>query len=266
MNERTTIRLLQCLLALAALSVAAVTVRSPSVSASNPPGAQQWVDEPVTYEAGGVTVHATFRRPSGNVKSVPAVLLIAGSGPTDRNGNSPLIEGHVDTLLTIAQWLSQDGVASLRYDKLGSGTTGLGSYASNPNSIGIAPFEQEAAAGLTFMSHQPTVDRSRLGVIGHSEGALFALLVATGAAGPAPPIHALGLLEPLSRRYLDVVSEQLAAQLSAAVSAGNMSDQSADALRSSASTIISDLRTSGTLPSTVPNPLPSLFNPSTTSS
>jgi hypothetical protein len=40
---------------------------------------------------------------------MPAVLLIAGSGPTDRNGNSPLISGPVDTLEQIAEWLSADG-------------------------------------------------------------------------------------------------------------------------------------------------------------
>jgi acetyl esterase/lipase len=237
-----------------------------SVSATETPqsGPQHWVDEPVTFEADGVKVYGTFRRPTGVRRPVPAVLLIAGSGPTDRNGNSPLISGKVDTLLTLAQWLSDDGVASLRYDKLGSGRTGLGPYATDPDAIGIRPFEQEAVAGLTFLSRQPGISRSRLGVMGHSEGALFALLVATGAAGPTPPIHALGLLEPLSRRYLDVVSEQLRAQVSAAESAGTITPQSGAALEESVTTIIADLRGKGTLPGTVPSSLTSLFNPSTT--
>ena len=62
---------------------------------------------------------------------------------------------HLDTLRTLATWLSADGVPSLRYDKLGSGQTGLGPYAANPATIGVEPFEQEAAAALEFLESQP---------------------------------------------------------------------------------------------------------------
>ncbi len=72
---------------------------------------------------------------------MPAVLLIAGSGPTDRNGNSSVELGPINTLKTLADWLSLDGVASLRYDKLGSGETGLGPFAKRIDSIGVKPFE-----------------------------------------------------------------------------------------------------------------------------
>src|SRR5205823_612889 len=70
-----------------------------------------WVDEPVSFRAAGVTVGATFRHPVGMVASMPAAVLIAGSGPTDRDGNSPLERGPVNTLSTLAAWLSADGVA-----------------------------------------------------------------------------------------------------------------------------------------------------------
>ena len=132
------------------------------------------------------------------------------------------------TLQTLADWLSADGVASLRYDKLGSGQTGLGPYTGRPDSIGIVPFEQEAAAALRFLARQPGVDPARLGVIGHSEGALFALLLATGAdprgsgSGPLPSVHAVGLLEPLSERYLDVIADQVDAQAAAARQSGQL--------------------------------------------
>ncbi|HEX4701496.1 MAG TPA: hypothetical protein VH352_05150, partial [Pseudonocardiaceae bacterium] len=85
-----------------------------------------WVDESVTFPASGVTIDATFRHATGTTSALPAALLIAGSGPTDRNGNSTQVTGRIDTLRTLAGWLSDDGVASLRYDKLGSGQTGLG--------------------------------------------------------------------------------------------------------------------------------------------
>jgi hypothetical protein len=84
-----------------------------------------WVDQSVSFEVGGVTVYGTYRRPSSTSSPVPAALLIAGSGPTDRNGNDDQLP-HLDSLHTVANWLSEDGVASLRYDKLGAGQTASG--------------------------------------------------------------------------------------------------------------------------------------------
>lgn len=225
--------------------------------------ANHWVDQPIGFDAGGVEIYGTFRHPVGSANPVPAVLLIAGSGPTDRNDNSPAIGGKVDTIVTLAQWLSEDGVASLRYDKLGSGTTGLGPYAGNPDSIGLLPFEQEAAAGLRYLSRQSDVNRARLGVIGHSEGALFALLLATGVSGRVPPIRMLGLLEPLSIRYLDLISEQFNSEFTKAVAASPPAAQAAQGFRTSLASIVHQLRTSGTLQKDIPPVLASVFNPST---
>lgn len=235
---------------------------------SSAAASHEWADQPVSFEAGGLTIYATYRHPAAatGARAVPAVLLIAGSGPTDRNGNSPLLPGLVNTLEVIAGWLSADGVASLRYDKLGSGRTGLGPYASRPGAIGIGPFEQEAAAGLRFLARQPGVDRNRLAVIGHSEGALFALLLATGAnpaAGAIPPIHALGLLEPLSVRYLDAISDQVGAQVTAAQRTGQITAGQASTLRHALAIATTSLRTTGTVPPGLPPALSGILNPAT---
>jgi dienelactone hydrolase len=135
--------------------------------------------------------------------------LIPGNGYTDRNGNTPLFPGSIDEIRAIADWLSADGVASLRYDRLGSGQTGFGPYAGSEDMIGSSiadapfkPVEQEAAAALRFLARQRGIDSARLGVIGHSEGAFYALLLAAGVdpegsgPGPLPQVHALGLFEP----------------------------------------------------------------------
>jgi uncharacterized protein len=247
----------------------AATASRPSTPVTSTAAAPRtaWVDQPVSFQAGGLTVYATYRHPATGTSRRSAVLLIAGSGPTDRNGNSALLPAPIGTLQAIAGWLSADGVASLRYDKLGSGQTGLGPYASRPAAIGIGPFEQEAAAALRFLARQPGVDPARLGVIGHSEGALFALLLADGTdprgsgSGPLPSVHALGLLEPLSERYLDVIADQVGAQAAAAQHAGQVTAGQASSLTRAFAAGVAQLRATGTVPPGLPAELSSVLNP-----
>jgi hypothetical protein len=234
-----------------------------SASAVLGAGAAAFIDQPVHFQADGITVYGTYRHPAHAGGSFPAVLLIAGSGPTDRNGNSPEIAGPVDTLTILADWLSADGVASLRYDKLGSGRTGLGPYALDPDAIGIGVFESESAAALNYLARQPGVERSRLGVLGHSEGALFALLLATGRAGPAPPVHALMLLEPLSLRYLTLITEQVDAQLVSQEQSGALRATTAQQVRVVLARAVHSLRTTGTVPAGLPYGLGTLLSPAT---
>lgn len=226
-------------------------------------GAKGWVDEQVSFQAYGMTVYGILRHPTDTSRSVPGVVLIAGSGPTDENGNSPEISGSVDTLKTLADWLSDDGVATLRYDKLGTGQTGLGPFATDPSAIGIEVYEQEAAAALRFLADQPGVDATKLGVIGHSEGALFALLVATGHAGAVPPVRAVGLLEPLSERYLTIISAQVEAQVTDQLDEKLISPQVATAVRGELAAAIASLRAHGTVKANLPYGLSGLLNPTT---
>ena len=260
--RRTSLFLVSLAIAAIAALAAAACTSGPS-GTSTPTQPATWIDQPVTFTADGMTIYGTYRHPVGVTRRVAAALLIAGSGPTDRNGNSAAEPGPIDTLKTLAGWLSADGVASLRYDKLGSGQTGLGPYAAAPTTIGIAPFEDEAVAAFKFLASQPAVNANRLAVIGHSEGALFALMLATGTSGSSPPVHALGLLEPLSLRYLDVISAQVQASVAAAQSTGSISPTSAATVDSALAAAISTLRKNGTVTTGLPASLASIFNPST---
>ncbi len=227
-----------------------------------PAGPPAWVDTEVSFAGGGTTVHGTLRHPASTTTSVPAVLLIAGSGPTDRNGDSRGAPGPFGTLAALAGWFGDHGVATLRYDKLGSGATGVGPYADEPATIGVDVFTRQAAAAWAFLAAAPGVDRDRLGVVGHSEGALFALLLATRPGSrPAgsPPVHALGLLEPLSRRYLDVLAEQVTAQLDAAAAAGALPAAQIATLRTALASAVTSLRAGGTVPPGLPPALAPLF-------
>ena len=220
----------------------APTASSPaSVIPALAPG---WVAQPVTFEASGVTVHGTYTHP-GNAAAgtVPAALLIAGYGSsTDRNDNAP---GQPDrnTFDAVANWLSADGVASLRYDKLGSGQTGWGPYAAHPDQAGLGTYEQEAAAALTFLAAQRQVDRARLAMLGHSEGGIYALLLASGLAGPAPKVHAVVLLEPVPMRFLDLIEQGTIAGIQS-----NYTGAQARSMEQTVTRMIASLRRNGTLP------------------
>lgn len=216
-----------------------------------------WVAQPVTFQAGGVTVHGTYTHPRrAATRTVPAAVLLAGSGTaTDRNGNGTTTgpnghnvwQSHRNTLEAVANWLSADGVASLRYDKLGSGQTGWGRYAGHPGRIGLTTYEQEAAAALRFLARQSQINPSRLAAVGHSEGTLYALLLGSGLVAHAPRLHAVVLLEPVPARMLSLMLP----------APGTVPP----AVRRWAERAVASLRQTGRLPQGLPPAITKSFNP-----
>ncbi|MCK0089573.1 alpha/beta hydrolase [Rhodococcus sp. HNM0563] len=213
-------------------------------------------DTEITFSSGDVTLHGSMRIPVSIKGAVPAVLLLAGSGPTDRNGDSALLPGKIGTLRHLADVLEDNGFASLRYDKLGSGTTGLGPYdVEDVADLGFSTFIDAASDALAFLAGQRGVDSSRMYVIGHSEGALIALSLAQNNARTDIDIKGLGLLEPLAVRLLDLLTAQIDAQLDAVVSARQLPVQVADQLRLALAGAVESLRADGTLSDDLPEPL-----------
>ena len=128
-----------------------------------------YLEEEVTYQNGDVTLAGTLTLPEGEDR-VPAVLLITGSGPQDRNAE---ILGHKPFLL-YADRLTRAGFAVLRVDDRGVG----GSSASDAN----ATFEDlagDAGAGLDLLAAHPRIDADALGLLGHSQGGFLVPYVAT---------------------------------------------------------------------------------------
>jgi hypothetical protein len=220
-----------------------------------------WVAQPVTFGAGGVTIYGTYTHPrSAAAGSIPAAVLLGGSGSaSDRNDNSPGTP-HCNLLKTVANWLSADGVASLRYDKLGSGKTGWGKYAAHPMRAGIKPYEQEAVAALNFLAHQPQIDRARLAVFGHSEGGIYALLLASGLAGHAPRVRAVGLLEPVPIRFLDLLKQTSIASLALDVHADQITAAQAHSIQRAVARAVMSLTRTGTLPPGLPDGVAATFH------
>ncbi len=232
-----------------------------SPASTIPTLASGWVAQAVTFEAGGVTIHGTYTHPgAATATAIPAAVLLGGSGSTtDRNDNSP-DQPNRNTLEAVANWLAADGVASLRYDKLGSGQTGWGRHGEHPERAGMGPYEQEAVAALSFLAGQGQVDRARLAVFGHSEGGLYALLLASGVAGPAPRVRAVGLLEPVPMRFLDLVQQSSAASLARLVQQGQVTAAQAQTFEQAFTRAIASLRRSGTLPAGLPAEVAATFS------
>lgn len=111
----------------------------------------------------------------------PGVLLIAGSGPTDRDGNNALLPGPIDNLKRLAQQLAGRGVASLRYDKRGVGASPY------PGLSESALRFEDLVADAVALAQQLAADEhiARLSLVGHSEGALVAALAAPQARAQA---------------------------------------------------------------------------------
>jgi len=122
-------------------------------------------------------------------KPVPAVLLLPGSGPVDRDENMPGLK--LDFLKAVAHRLAQAGIGSFRYDKRGVGESeGVFSQASMTDLL------NDARAALELLKSREEIDPERVFILGHSEGAILGpILAAEGlvqgvilVAGTAHPL------------------------------------------------------------------------------
>jgi uncharacterized protein len=150
--------------------------------------------EPARLDTGTGMLYGTIETPLAKGPR-PVVVIIAGSGPTDRDGNSTLIRGHNDSLKMLAEALAVRGVASLRYDKRGiaeSREAGL-----KESDLRFEAYVDDAAAWAEFLRRDKRF--GTLIVAGHSEGSLIGMLAArkisagryisiAGAGKPAGPL------------------------------------------------------------------------------
>jgi len=116
----------------------------------------------------GDTLAGTLTIPSGK-GPFPAVLLITGSGPQDRDES---LMGH-RPFLVLSDWLTRNGIVVLRSDDRGVGKS-TGDFAAATT----ADFATDAEAGVAFLKARFEVDPSKIGLIGHSEGGIIAPMVA----------------------------------------------------------------------------------------
>lgn len=163
-------------------------------SDAEPPAPPPYREAEVAFGEGTVRLAGTLTVPRGP-GPFPAVVLISGSGPQDRDetlfGFRPFRE--------IADHLSGSGIAVLRYDDRGvGGSTGDLSAATTDD------LADDALAGVALLAGRPEVDPAAIGLLGHSEGAI----VAPSAAARSARVAFLVLLAPPAVPGSEIIREQ----------------------------------------------------------
>ena len=164
------------------------------------------VETPYTIHSGTFELGGTLAMPKNASGRVPVAVIIAGSGPTDRNGNS-MMGIRPNSYAQLAWRLAERGIATLRYDKrVLPGTKGTLDIAT----LTVDDFAADARAAAESLGADKRF--SKVFLLGHSEGASLALVAARDNPAVAGVISVSGLGRPLTV----VLREQLSRQFDSA--------------------------------------------------
>ncbi|WP_421995896.1 alpha/beta hydrolase family protein [Reyranella sp.] len=198
---------------------------------------------------GGVTLAGTLLLPIwSEIERVPGVVLVAGSGPTDRNGNNGLIAERVDLLKQIAALLAAAGIATLRYDKRGIGASTQrpqGSLAEQEAFFAWDHFVGDVAAAHAELLRHDEIKSYATALLGHSEGGLLVLAAAPTITRHPP--HGMVLVSTPGRPLSVILHEQIA--------------RGAPALVAAADKAVAAIQATGHVPTGLPRELALLFPP-----
>jgi len=180
---------------------------APLISGAKP----KFVESELQLNTGTGILNGTLCVPKAK-KAIPVALIIAGSGPTDRNGNNPVMKN--DALKKIAHGLAAKGIASLRYDKRGIAASAAAM--KSEEELLFSHYADDAKGWINLLKSDQRF--GSLTIIGHSEGSLVGMLAAEKAdrfislAGAGRPIDVVlreqlsslpDELRGLSNKYLD---------------------------------------------------------------
>jgi len=173
--------------------IASVAARRVPISRPN--------DEQVRIAANGFTLAGTLSKPlNASAQPLPAVVLVSGSGPNERDSTI----ANIPILGQLASAIADGGFVVLRYDKRGVGQSG-----GRAESAGIQDYAEDLRTAVKFLSDRKDVDPKRIAVVGHSEGGSVALV----AAAKDKRIAALVLAAPPGISGAEIVLAQQARAL-----------------------------------------------------
>ncbi len=173
--------------------------------------------EEVKWDIGETTVYGTLVRPDGP-GPFPAVIMVAGSGPTDRDWQSPLLPGTNGSARLIAKSLADAGFASLRFDKRASGPHAAENLPKMMGTMTMRSHQDEVQGGIALLADHPDIRPSQIFGLGNSEGTLHLLHYQIDN----PPVPLAGLiLTGLPGRPVGIVARSQLALQAAAVPNGD---------------------------------------------
>lgn len=163
------------------------------------------VEHPFDVTSGAVVLPGTLTLPSGVTAPMPVVVIVAGSGPTDRNGNGPLAQ--TDMYAQLAHGLAARGIASVRYDKRGIGVGGL---TIDHTALTLDAYVTDVTVVAQRVAADPRFSRAFL--VGHSEGAGLVLQAANRGA----PAAGIAMVSGMGRPLREVLHHQFSLQVDSA--------------------------------------------------
>jgi alpha-beta hydrolase superfamily lysophospholipase len=195
----------------------------------------------------GVTLAGTLLLPiKSELQRVPGVVLVAGSGPTDRDGNNPLAPERIDLLKQIAELLAGAGIATLRYDKRGIGQSTSrprGALEEQERFVAWDNFVGDVAAAHAELVRHDEIKAYATGLLGHSEGGLLALAAAPLIKKNRP--HSVVLAATPGRPMADILRTQIG--------------RNAPRLLDGTVQVMAEIQKTGHVPANVPREIEAVF-------
>lgn len=169
---------------LASVSSRMQTVRNPT-------------DADVRVPAAGFSLAGTVTTPTATATRMrsPAVVLVAGSGPIERDG----VVAGIPLFAQLAGDLAERGFVVLRYDKRGVGQSG-----GRVETVTQREYAEDVIAAVKWLEKRKDVDKRRIAVAGHSEGGAVSMI----AASREKKISAIALMSAMGTRGVDLILEQ----------------------------------------------------------
>ena len=165
---------------------------------------KNYTSEDITFKSGELKLAGTVTIPKNGEKRHPvsrsrirACIIISGSGPQDRNGKVP-DTGFSVQYKAIAHKLSNSGILVLRYDE-----RGVGESQGDFKTASLSDLVSDVKAGIEYLRSRKDVDSGRICLIGHSEGAVIAPMIAAEDKNIKAVVLMAGTAKPMDQVIME---------------------------------------------------------------
>jgi len=158
---------------------------------------KNYTSKDTTFKSGVLKLAGTVTVPKDKGKKFPVCIIISGSGPLDRNGKIQDL-GFSVQYKAIAHKLSNSGILVLRYDK-----RGVGQSEGDFKTASLSDLVSDVKAGIEYLRSRKDVDTNRICLIGHSEGAIIAPMIAVEDKRIKAIVLMAGTAKPLDQVIME---------------------------------------------------------------